>query len=75
MSEVNLDEQSLKDFIIDILTDSDPLSTADIIEKTEERASDCRDKVPAALMILWNEKKIKREISKERKVLLWSIVK
>ena len=67
------EELPLEEFILELLSEKGTLSTAEIINFTNERGSNCRDKVPGALIILWNEKKVKREISKERKVLVWSI--
>ncbi|MFX1511162.1 MAG: hypothetical protein ACFFCQ_01075 [Promethearchaeota archaeon] len=75
MPETEIDEDTLKEYILALLVDSDPLSTAEIIEKAEKRKTNCRDKVPTVLMMLWNEKKVKRELSKERRVLLWSLVR
>lgn len=49
-------------------------TTAEIIEEAAQVSKECRDRVPRTLIALEREGKIKKEISKERKAIVWKLI-
>ena len=69
----NSDESKAK--ILNLLKELGEASTAEVIEEASKLTGRCKDLVPVILVVLEKEKKVSRKISKEKKAIIWSVIR
>ncbi|MHA1973895.1 MAG: hypothetical protein ACTSW1_12935 [Candidatus Hodarchaeales archaeon] len=68
------DAEKTKRLILMLLEDMEEATTAELIAEAETLGiAECRDRVPSSIAELFDEKKITRRISKEKKAIVWRL--
>ena len=62
-----------KKAIIMILEDLGEATTAEIVDEATAVSNDCKDRVPHTLVLMEKDHIIKRNISKVKKAIVWSL--
>lgn len=64
-----------KELVIWTITQLNEATTTEIMEMASKISSECKDRLSATLASLLNEGKIQKKLSKEKKAIIWSLVR
>lgn len=68
------DQDKTRTLIIELLKDMNEATTVELIREAETLGiAECSDRIPAALAELNSEGLVKKQISKEKKAIIWTL--
>jgi len=68
------DQDTTQTLIIELLKDMEPATTLELIKEAETLGmAECRDRIPAALAELNAQGSVIKQISREKKAILWTL--
>jgi len=68
------DQDSTQTLIIELLKDMEKATTLELIREAETLGiTECSDRIPAALAELSAQGSVRKQISRERKAIIWTL--
>jgi hypothetical protein len=68
------DQDTTRTLIIELLKDMNEATTVELIREAETLGiAECRDRIPSALAELNSQGLVKKQISKEKKAIIWTL--
>jgi hypothetical protein len=73
--QMNLESPDTKERVIKILERLGEATTSEIIEEASKESDECKDRVPRNLILLEQEERITKRLSREKKGYVWTLAR